>query len=274
MNPRFKTTRRTVIKTGLVTFAAGINPMIAVCSQKAPGETKVIYFGGDYIHNGVTQEKYLRETFSKSGWRLFFAQASRFITPEQLSDTDLLIMNRTGTYDAQGFSSEGLVENRPEPDPFMAPEMEDAIIENVEKRGMGFVALHCTAGNPEHTKLMTMLGVKPVRSGAKLQPVRFHYFHKTHPITQRFNDFEIDLDENLIKEIDDPGATVLFRATGINDGIECDAGWCIKRRQGRVVVLLAGHTSDAWRHPKYRELHWRAAYWALQRDIPPFEMGK
>ena len=266
--------RRTAIKTGLAAMTAGIQAQKAECTSKTAGETKMIYFGGDYVHNGIAQERYIRETFSKSGWHLFFAQASRFITPSELNDTDLLIMNRTGAFDAQGFSAEGLIENRPDPDPFMAPEMEDAVIENVEKRGMGFVALHCTAGNPEHPKLMAMLGVKPQRSGAKLQPVRFHDFDQNHPITRGFSDFDLGIDENLKKEIIDPDATLLFRATGENDGEANNAGWCVERGRGRVVVLLAGHTGDAWSHPKYRELHWRAAQWALKRDIPPFEMDK
>jgi len=49
-------------------------------------------------------------------------------------------------------------------------------------------------------------------------------------------------------------------------------GWCIERGKGRIAVLLPRHTNRAWSHPKYRELHWRAAHGALRRDIPQFEM--
>jgi hypothetical protein len=30
-------------------------------SPRLSGETRVVFFGGDYIHNGVGQERYLRE---------------------------------------------------------------------------------------------------------------------------------------------------------------------------------------------------------------------
>ena len=192
--------RRAVIKTGAFTLAAAVRGDAAFTAPKAPGETKVIYFGGDYIHNGVGQERYLRQTFSKTGWRMLFAQASRFITPEALADTDLFMMTRTGAYDAQGFSPEGLVEDRPDPDPFLSQEMERAIIDNVTNRGMGLIAFHCTAGNPEHPDFMKFLGVKPFRTGARLQPVRCHNFNREHPITAGFSEFEIGLDENLKKK--------------------------------------------------------------------------
>ena len=265
--------RRKAITTGLASLAAvSVHSVEAFTAPKAPGETKVIYFGGDYVHNGVGQERYLRQTFSKSGWRLLFAQASRFITPEVLADTDLFMMTRTGAFDAQGFCPDGLVEARPEPDPFLPPATVNAIIDNIRGRGMGFIAFHCTAGNPELPKLMELLGVKPLRSGAPLQPVRFHDFNPDHPITQGFTDFKIDLDENLRKEIVDDTTTILFKATGVQDGIVNAGGWCVERGKGRIAVLLAGHTNSAWSHPQYRELHWRAAHWALQREIPQFEM--
>jgi len=268
--------RRTAITTGLASFAAAAAVPLhtAFTAPKAPGETKVIYFGGDYIHNGIGQERYIRQTFSKTGWRMLFAQASRFITPGTLADTDLFMMTRTGAFDPQGFSPLGLVEDRPEPDQLLPPETEDALIDNIRNRGMGFMALHCTAGNPEHPKLMELIGVKPLRSGAPLQPVKFHGFNPDHPITRGFTDFEIDLDENLKKVIDEDKVTLLFNATGAQDGTVNYGGWCVEPGNGRIVVLLAGHTNSAWRHSKYRELHWRAAHWAMHREIPPFEMAE
>jgi len=275
MKIRNTSTRRTVLTTGLASLAASIASTPAQAARKAPGETKVVYFGGDYIHNGVGQERYLRETFSKSGWGLLFAQASRFITPVELADTDLLMMTRTGAFDAQGFSPDGLVRNRPDPDPFMPPEMEEVIIDNVTNRGMGFIAFHCTAGNPEHPRLMKFLGVKPLRTGAILQPVKIHDLNANHPITRGMEPFEIDLDENLRKELeDDRNLIPLFTSTGVTDGSAAVGGWCVQRGKGRVVVLLAGHTNDPWKHAQYRQIHWRAAHWALGRDIPTFEMAR
>jgi len=275
MTSRLKTTRRGALAAGFATLAAAAVPSgESSAVTKAPGDTKVIYFGGDYAHNGIAQERYLRETFSLSGFRMFFAQASRFITPEELADTDLLMMTRTGTTDVLGYSPLGLVEKRPAPDPLFTPESEAAIIDNVTNRGMGFMALHCTAGNPAYPKLMALLGVKPFKSGAPLQPVRLHDFDPDHPITRGFTDFEIELDENLKKEIVDPSVKLLFRSAGLNDGSDVPGGWCVERGKGRVVVLLAGHMPYAWSHPRNRELHWRSAHWAMGKDIPPFAMAK
>ncbi|MBT4502435.1 MAG: hypothetical protein HOC74_32170 [Gemmatimonadetes bacterium] len=241
-------------------------------SPKLPGETRVVFFGGDYIHNGVGQERYLRETLAPTGWRLFSIRASRFLTPELLAETDLLMLARVGEFDAEGFSGEGLVEERPDPDPFLPPETERAIVDNVIERGMGFVALHCTAGNVNRTKLMELIGIKPHKSGAPLQTVRLHNFDPDHPITREISDFELEHEENLMKEIVDDRVMRLFKSTGLADGSVANGGWCVERGKGRVVVLMAGHTNDAWKHPKYRELHWRAAHWTMGREIPPLRL--
>jgi type 1 glutamine amidotransferase len=274
MTSPFHPSRRFAIAAGIASLAVGALPRGASAVPKSPGQTKVLYFGGDYIHNGVGQERYLRQTFSKSGWRLMFVQASRFITPRELADTDLFMMTRTGASDAQGYNPDGIVETRPEPDPLLPSESMNALIDNITNRGMGFMALHCTAGNPELPRLMELLGVKPLRSGAKLQPVRFHDFNPDHPVSRGFADFEIELDENLHKEIVAPDVVPLFKTTGLQDGSVNIGGWSLERGKGRIVVLLAGHTNYAWSDPNYRQLHWRAAHWALRRDIPPFEMEK
>lgn len=274
MTFRLPTTRRKALTAGLASLAAITQSPQAYAVKKAPGDTKVIYFGGDYAHNGITQELYLRETFSKSGFRMFFAQASRFITPEELADTDLFIMTRTGTADVLGYSAEGLVDHRPDPDPLLPPQVLDALIDSITNRGMGFMALHCTAGNPAFPTLMELLGVKPMKSGAPLQKIRLHDFNAAHPITCGFSEVEIGLDENLRKEITDDTVTLLFKSTGLDDGTVVPGGWCVERGKGRVVVLLPGHTADAWKHPQFREIQWRAAHWALKRDIPPFSMAK
>ena len=244
---------------------------MALPQRKPPGETWVLYFGGDYVHNGVTQERYTRETFAESGWRVFFVQASRFLTIEALAQTDLLILNRVGERDAQGFSTDGVVEDRPEPDPFLPPPVQEALVQNVE-RGMGLVALHCTAGNVDKPHLMELLGVRPHKSGAPTQSVRLHGFDPRHPITRGMTEFDLDSEENLPKEIVSESAVRLFESTGQNDGNQVPGGWCLERGNGRVVVLMGGHTDAAYTHPQYRKLQWRAAHWAMGRETPDLTM--
>lgn len=273
MTSRIPTTRRKAFQTGLSALAAAaVTSCDALTLPKTTGETRVLYLGGDYIHNGVGQELFLRQTFSKSGFHLMFAQASHFITPDVLRKTDLFIMSRLGTHDVLGFSPSGIVGNRPAPDVFLPRETEDALVENVLERGMGFIALHATVRNPHKRKLMALLGIRP-HQGSALQAVRFHDFNPVHPITQGFSDFDIAAEENQATDIIDPEVTILFKSLGLYDRRVNNAGWCVERGAGRVVALLAGHSNDALAHPLYRQLHWRAAHWALRRDIPKFDMA-
>ena len=273
MTNRTVHTRRIVLKAGLASIAAATFPSCeALTKPKSPGEIRVVYLGGDYIHNGVGQEIFLRQTFSKTNWRLLFVQASHFLTPEVLRDTDLLMMTKIGTRDAIGFSPDGIVDNRPVPDIFLDPNTENAIVENVVNRGMGFIAFHATVRNPHLIKLMALLGIRP-HQGSVVQTIRFHEFNPDHPITEGFSRFDLHEDENQATDIIDDSVTLLFKSLGLYDQRINNAGWCVERGKGRVVALLAGHTNSAWAHPLYRQLHWRAAHWALKRDIPGFKRG-
>lgn len=263
-------TRRNVLKTGIAAAAAVFPSIEALGEPKQPGETRVIYFGGDYVHNGVAQERYIRRTFAGMDCRMFFVQASRFLTPDVFAKADLIMMTRIGTHDPQGFCPDGLVEHRPEPDMFMNPDMEDAIDHNVRVRGMGFIAFHCTLRNPDKKKLMALLGCES-RKGSSLQDIELFDFNPNHPITQGFSDFKLEYEENQQTVIEDNEVELLFKCKGAKDGLVNTAGWCISRGNGRVVALLPGHSSGTWSHPQFSELYWRAAHWALKREIPPLE---
>ncbi len=265
--------RRNAFKAGITALTAGSALSYETfAAPKAPGETRVLYFGGDYVHNGVMQERYIRETFSATDWTFLFAQASHFITPDVIASADLFMLTRVGDYDAQGFSPDGLVADRPEPDDFLNPEMERAIIDNVEKRGMGFMPLHCTMGNLDNVDLMRLIGIKPEKSGAPTQRVRMYNFNQDHPITAGFDEFIIENDENLVKEIVDDTVVRLFRCEGLEDNSFADGGWCVERGNGRIVALMGGHLNATWHDYRYRQLHWRAAHWAMKREIPEFRV--
>ena len=139
--------RRSLLKRGVGALAAAtvITPE-AFAEYKAPGEVRVVFLGGDFYHNPVTQEQTWRRVFGPTDWRLMFVQDSAFVTPELLSKADLFVMTRYMT-DTQktnfslGFSPDLIVEDRAVPSYFMTDELERAIIANVE-RGMGLLSLH------------------------------------------------------------------------------------------------------------------------------------
>ncbi|MDP2983402.1 MAG: hypothetical protein Q8O92_08740, partial [Candidatus Latescibacter sp.] len=152
-----KSTRRTVLKAGLASLAgstvacggrAGISSHTqAQIRPKAKGETKVVYLGGDQLHNALGQEQELRGVFGKTGWRFLSTTDARYVTPELISDADLLIITRWGG-PVTGFSPEPVREKLPSTDGYMSDELENTIIDNVTNRGMGFIALHCTIWTP------------------------------------------------------------------------------------------------------------------------------
>ncbi len=267
---RMKTTRRGVL-TGGIAAAAGsamFTPQTAGAAirPKAPGETKVVYLGGDQLHNGLGQSQSLRGVFKPAGWRFMWLTDARYLTPEFISDADLLIITRWGG-PIQGWSPDPIQEEVPQNDGYMSDELEDAIVDNVTNRGMGFMSLHCTCWTPERQKFNDMMGIKGIMHGP-VQNVFLHNFDQSHPITRGIDDFIMPLDENFGVELTSPKAVKLFESTGARDKRHDIAGWCNESGKGRVVGLVAGHTYTSWRHATYQKLYWRGAHWAMKRDIP------
>lgn len=269
-------TRRNALKTGLATVAAStvaINGSFAAVKPKKKGEIRVVYLGGDQLHNGFTQEFSLRYTFKDTGWAFLSTTNAMNVTPELLKDTDLLIITRWGG-PVFAWETGPIIDHRKSlevrDDGYMSAELEDAIVDNVVNRGMGFMGLHCTIWTPDSKKFIDMMGIKPIMHGP-VQTVKMHNFNQEHPITKGYSDFEMPLDENFGVTLINPKAIPLYETTGVTDKRHDTAGWCIEQGKGRIVGLGAGHTPDPWMSDKYRELHWRAAHWALKKEIPAFK---
>ena len=272
MSDQKNISRRRIIQAGTAAIAASALPIsgaMAEIKPKAPGETKVVYLGGDQLHNGMGQRQEIRSVLSGTGWRLLFTQDARFVTPELLSDTDLLIITRWGGA-IEGWSPDGIQEGAMENDGYMSAELEEAIVSNVRDRGMGFMSLHCTCWSPDFHKFNEMMGIKGIMHGP-VQDVLMRDFNQDHPISAGIEDFTMPLDENFGVELVSPKAVALYETTGQKDNREDIAGWVHEYGKGRVVGLVAGHTYTAWRHGTYRQMYWSAAHWAMGRDIPAFE---
>ncbi|MFC1509890.1 ThuA domain-containing protein [Candidatus Omnitrophota bacterium] len=263
------TNRRGMCKLGLTSLAAGFftkSDADALPKPKQKGETKVVYLGGDQLHNGMGQVQSLRGVFNPAGWRFMWTHDARYCTPKLISDADLLIITRWGGA-IEGWSPEPVSEVPAPSDGYMSDELEDAIVDNVVNRGMGFMALHCTIWTPDKKKFIDMLGIKPMMHGP-VQTVRMHNFNQNHPITKGIGDFDLPLDENFGVELIDPNAVPLYESTGFDDKRHDIAGWCLEKGNGRIVGLAAGHTYTSWRNSDYQKLYWRGAHWAMKRDIP------
>ena len=233
---------------------------------KAEGETKVVYLGGDPLHNGMTQRHAIRSVLGKTGWRLLFTQDARYVTPEVLSDTDLLIITRWGG-PIEGWCPEPFQEGEMPNDGYMSAELEEAIVENVINRGMGFMALHCTCWSPGYDKFNEMMGIQGIMHGP-IQNVSMYNFNQNHPISRGIDDFVIPVDENFGVELVNPNAIPLYETIGADDKRHDIGGWCLENGKGRIVGLVAGHTHTAWTHKTCQKLYWRGTHWALKREIP------
>jgi len=254
---------------GAASAFAGTPAAEAALEPKRPGETKVVAVMGDYWHNGVAQELEVRKLFSpKKDWRVVFVRASRFFTPELLADTDLLITARYNGRDSIGWSPEGLVDTLKEGDLLWTDENVGAIIENVRNRGMGYLALHCTIFSLNRD-ILNLLDVEPVMH-REIQPIWVHSLNEEHPITEGIGKFFINLDEQFAVIVKSHYTTTLFKTTALHDKREAIGGWCLESGKGRIVGLLPGHTQFPYRVPEYRKILWRAAHWAMKRDIPPY----
>ena len=168
-----KNGRRGFLKTGIASLAAAsavTQEAKAAIKPKAPGETKVVAVMGDYWHNGVAQEIHIRSILSaKKDWRIIFVKASRFFTPELISDADLLITARYGGPDSIGLSTEGLVDTQERGEDLWTDENVKAIIDNIRNRGMGFMPLHCTlfCGKKD---ILDLMGIEPIMHN-EIQPI-------------------------------------------------------------------------------------------------------
>ena len=278
MKPLHKQTRRTALKTGIASVA-GLSAVEASAApdksgpdfSKKSGETKIVAVMGDYWHPAVSQESHVRGIFSKNkDWKLYFVQSSRFFTPELISDADLLITARYSGRDSIGWTDEPVVGSRPQGDRIWTDEQVTSIFGNVRNRGMGWMAVHCTLFSGRKD-VEDFIGIEPLLH-QEIQPVIVRDLNSEHPVTQGIDTFFINLDEQFDAIIKNPDTTtLLFRTLAVHDKRNAVSGWCLERGKGRVVGLLPGHYQWTYRVPEYQEIFWRAAHWAMNRDIPPYK---
>ena len=260
-------TRRGALKAGLASAAATTVAGAANAARKRPGETLVLAYVGDYWHNGAAQEYHWRTVLASTGWRLRFAQSGADITREELDEADLCILCRSDGYDTPAWSPETFVEERPAASRFMTDAQERAIVASVRDRGMGLLSLHSTIWHPDRRAYLDLQGVaKPVMHTA-VEPAYAYALDREHPITKGIEPFELGQDEVFDAELKPGKSEILFKTAGAESRRHAVGGWCREAGKGRVVTLLPGHTQFPYRHESYQRIMWRAAHWALGRDV-------
>lgn len=285
---RSNMSRRAFIKTGAPAIAAtSLASYHAFAAPKKAGEVRVIILAGDYWHNGTMYERHWRRILGVTGWNILFAQSEEFITPEVLKNTDLLIFGRYGGGNP-GFTTDEMIEERPESTTWMTPEQEDAIIENVTERGMGLMPFHCSIANTRNKKVLELMGVKEMIMHGPCVMTEFYDMNAYHPVTEGVEGFE-EVDEIFGAVMLDVDYTPLFKARQDYDllrkasgdpysggyftprenfPLDRLAGWTREVGNGRMVFLNCMSYHTVFWKKSMKEIMWRSAFWAMGKDIP------
>ena len=284
--------RRRFLKTGAASLtASALAEYSVLAAPKKPGEVRVVFLFGDYWHNPTTQEYHWRKVLGPTGWRLMFVRSSQFITPEVLSKADLFVFCRWTGRDSEGWSTDDIIEDRPDAPVWMTDEQEDAIVENVTKRGMGLLPYHCAIWSADRKKYMELLGVKkPTVHGNIRYMTSFTDFNQNNPITQGLEPFE-EFDEIFDAEFNDVDYDLLFKVeqdfpkldaphtwmqhfpdviemSKVGAKLHRPGGWTREVGAGRVAYLNCGSTPEVFWRIQVKEMMWRSAHWAMKMDIP------
>lgn len=246
--------------------------MESALKPKAPGETRIVaLFGTTERYNGIAQEIQIRQIFeTKKDWRLIFVRAGRLFTPGLIKDADLLVVGREGGADpvdlfqGSGGVSDTLAKGG---SPWTDANIE-AVMNGVSKRGMGLMVMHSTV-LCEHRRFLDFLDVAPLEPHG-IEPMWYTRMNKTHPITQGMGKFSVMYDEQPLVVIKSGATATLFESTAIHEKRQGVSGWALERDKGRIVGLLPGSTIHAYQTPEYQTIVWRAAHWAMHRDISSY----
>lgn len=235
----------------------------------------VAIFGITDWNNGVGHEIAIRSLFaSKKDLQLLCVRANKFFTPALISDADLLITCRAGGADPIDFFTEGggVADRLVQGGTLWTDANVNAIIDNVRNRGMGLLALHnsVAAGNRAFVDFLDVKEVMP----HEFESLWVTHVNRDHPITQGVGKFLIASDEQYAVLIKSPSTATLFETIAIHEKRQAVSGWALESGKGRIVGLLPGSTVHAYQAPEYRNIMWRAAHWAMKRDIPPYPEAK
>ena len=270
---------RLILKAGLPSLphaAAAPSDANTTLMKKTPGETKIVaIFGITDWNNGLGHEIYVRKIFeSKKDWRLIFVRASKLFTPQLISDADLLITCRGGGADPIDIFTEdgGVTDTVVRGGTLWTDANVKAIIDNVRNRGMGLLALHnsISAGNRQFVDFLDVKELMP----HELEPIWVTRINKNHSITQGVKKFMIANDEQYLVLIKSKTTAALIETTAIHEKRQGVSGWALDSGRGRIVGLLPGSTVHAYQTPEYQNIIWRAAHWAMRRDIQRYPNAK
>ena len=228
-------------------------------------------FGATERYNGAFHEIHLRRIFEpQTDWKLTFVRSAGLFSPKLIEDADLLILGRDADPDTPDphTAGSGVSDTLTPGAPFWTDKNVAAIIDNVDNRGMGLIAMHNTI-LCANQRMLTFLDVAAVQPH-NLEPIWYTRINTGHPIMEGIGKFSILVDDQPLAIIRSHETATLFESTAVHEKRQGVSGWALDRGRGRIAGLLPGATRDAYQAPEFRNIAWRAAHWAMRRDIPPY----
>ena len=128
--------------------------------------------------------------------------------------------------------------------------------------GAGLLVFHAgTASHPESGALRELTGGRFIHHPPEHPTVTISVVG-SHPITEGVSTFAHP-DEHYFMEVDDGVTPLLLAHSSLG---EQSAGWCRSHGQGRVAVVVPGHTREMLEDPMLRRLVSNAVGWCLGRS--------
>ncbi len=242
----------------------------AAVKPKSAGETKIVaLFGSTERSSGIGHEIQIRGIFeSKKDWRLVFVRSNRLFTPDLIRDADLFIVGRDAGPDPSIFSRRTPASRIPSPQAHRSGPTPMSMRSWTTCRTAAWASSPCRARRSAAPPFATFLDVAGIEPHA-IEPMWYTRFDKTHPVVSGVGKFSVLHDEQPLVIIKSPTTATLFESTADHEKRQGVSGWALERGKGRIAGLLPGSTTHAYLVPEYRTIIWRAAHWAMKRDIPP-----
>lgn len=143
-------------------------------------------------------------------------------------------------------------------------------VEELAKRGVGFVAVHWSTGaNKEELGLRYAKifgGYWFINGGLKTDPFRVVQVAKDHPLSRGWGDYESKEEIYLNPRLGPDAKPVIQVRVGDKDHV---VAWAHERAGGgRSFATTLGHYHEAFKKPEFRRVLTNAILWTAKLEVP------
>jgi type 1 glutamine amidotransferase len=224
--------------------------LLLLCGQMS---NKVCAIVGDHYHDPEITVRALDRLPKRKRFDFVIHRERRRFPREAIENSAILLLARMGRL-RPGKSEE-----------FWLSESDERFILDFIEQGGSLLALHAGAASyPPEGPLHALLHGRFLYHPPLHPAVRYVVPRQDRTITRRVESFTVE-DEQYFVELD-AGVTEILLVSQTREHGESPAGWAHESGEGRVCVLLPGHTEAAMLHPMMQRLLQNALDWCLIED--------